>query len=109
MKITTKKNLDAIMYRAVSSSHLFYPSAGVPPDVLISGYCRGEGPLLQTNAIDGPALNSQKNEAAQQGIGHEKGAYPEIYNKPLQKRMLTGFVRHPTEAQTSHLARRVRL
>lgn len=77
--------------------------------MLISGNRRGESPLLQANAIDGPALDSQENEAAQQGVGHEKGAYPEVYDKPLQERMLAGFVRHPTETQTSHLARRVRL
>lgn len=97
------------MYRAISFSYLFYPSASVPPGVLISGYRRGEGPLLQANAVDSPALDGQEDEATQQGVGHEKGAYPEVYDKALQERMLAGFVGHTAEAQTSHLARRVRL
>lgn len=51
--------------------------------MLISGYRRGEGPLLQADAVDGSALDGQEDEAAQQGVGHEKGAYPEVYDKPL--------------------------
>lgn len=53
------------MYRAISFSYLFYPSASVSSGVLISGYRGGEGPLLQANAVDGPALDGQENEAAQ--------------------------------------------
>lgn len=33
--------------------------------MLISGCRRGEGPLLQTHAVDGPALDGQEDEAAQ--------------------------------------------
>lgn len=75
--------------------------------MLISGYRRGEDPLLRT-MVDGPALDGQEDEAAQQGIGHEKGAYSEVYDKSFQEWMLAGFVRHTAEAQTSHLARWVR-
>lgn len=53
------------MYRAISFSHLFYPSAGVPPGVLISSYRRGQGPLLQADTVNGPTLDSQKDETAQ--------------------------------------------
>lgn len=108
LKIITKKS-NRYSKCIEQFSYLFYPSAGISPGMLISGYRRGEGPLLRTNAIDSPALDGQEDETAQQGIGHEKGAYPEVYDKSLQEWMLAGFVRHTAEAQTSHLARRVRL
>lgn len=82
---------------------MFQQSAGVPPGMLISDYRRGESPLLQTNI--GPALDSQEDEAAQEGIGHQKGAYPEIYDKTLEERVLASLVWHTTEAQASYLTR----
>lgn len=85
------------------STDLFEPSCGVPPDGLTSGNRSGQCPLLYLNVS--AALDGKEDEAPQQGVSHEKGAYPEVYNKPLEEGVLAGLVRHSAEAEAPHLSR----
>lgn len=87
-------------------SHLFHPSGGVPSGRLIPGYCCGKCPLLYPDV--GAALDGKKDEATEQSISDEKGAYTEVYNKTLQEGVLASLVRHAAEAQAPNLSRRMR-
>jgi len=88
-------------------AHLFQPSGGVPPDLLIPGERRRQSPLLQVKI--GTALDRQEDQAAQQGVDQQHAAYREVYDAALEERVLAGLVWHSAEAEAPDLPRRVRL
>lgn len=93
--------------RVPALAHLFQPSGGVSPGLLVPGDRGGQASLLRVNV--GAALDREEDYTAQQGVSQQQAAYHEVYDASLEEGVLASLVRHPAEAKASHLPGGMRL